>query len=388
MKKVDLLIENGHVIDTLRGINEVKNVGIIGNQIVELEGDEVPNQRINAEGCYVVPGLIDYHVHSFFGGTKGGMHPDLMLPVGITTVMDQGSAGYADFESYYRVVASNSIVRTRGYLAVSPTGLIIPGLAEEHYEPKYINETKIASLVRKYPDFIHGLKVKISNGYHDYDGYGGLDALKDTVRLADKIGGDLRVYIHVVNPPCSIDEIVDTLRPGDFFGHMYQGEADTILNEDGTIKESVLEARKRGVLFDEANGRLNYDLEVCKKALAQGFLPDVISSDMSLLINKNYAGRYVRSFPYIMSKFLELGLSLEEIIRLTTEAPAYYMGMTGQIGTLKPGAFADVAIFKLSDIDHVQLDAHDRPLECHKLMVPQMTIRDGMIAYAAIDFDL
>lgn len=388
MKKVDLLIKNGHVIDTLQGISEVKDIGIVGNQIVELNGDESANQIVHADGCYVVPGLIDYHVHSFFGGTKGGMHPDFMLPVGITSIVDQGSAGYADFESYYRVIASNSFVRSKAFLAVSPTGLIIPGLAEEAYEPKYINETRIASLVKKYPDYIQGLKVKISNGYHDYDGYGGADALKRTVELAEKLGNGLRVYVHVVNPPCSIDEIVDTLRPGDIFGHMYQGEADTILNEDGTIKESVKRARERGVIFDEANGRLNYDLEVCKKALEQGFLPDIISSDMSLLINKNYAGRYVRSFPYIMSKFLELGLSLEEIIRLTTEAPASYMGMTGQIGTLRPGAFADVAIFKLSDITHVQLDAHDRPLECHKLIVPQMTIHDGMIAYAAIDFDL
>lgn len=126
-------------------------------------------------------------------------------------------------------------------------------------------------------------------------------ALKRTVELADKLGNGLRVYVHVVNPPCSIDEIVDTLRPGDIFGHMYQGEADTILNEDGTIKESVKRARERGVIFDEANGRLNYDLEVCKKALEQGFLPDIISSDMSLLINKNYAGRYVRSFPWVMA---------------------------------------------------------------------------------------
>lgn len=387
MKKIDLLVKNGHVIDTLRGISEVRNVGIAGNQIVELTGDESPNQVINADGCYVFPGLIDYHVHSFFGGTKGGMHPDFMLPVGITSIVDQGSAGYADFESYYRVIASNSFVRSKAYLAVSPTGLIIPGLAEEAYEPKYINESKIASLVKKYRDYILGLKVKISNGYHDYDGYGGIDALKHTVELAEKIG-NLRVYVHVVNPPCSIDEIVGVLRPGDIFGHMYQGEADTILNEDGTIKDSVIRARKRGVLFDEANGRLNYDLDVCKKALAQGFLPDIISSDMSLLINKNYAGRYVRSFPYIMSKFLELGMSLEEIVRLTTQAPAFYMGMEGEIGTLKPGAFADAAIFKLADIEHIQLDAHDRPLNCKKLLVPQMTIHDGMIAYAAIDFDL
>lgn len=387
MKKIDLLVKNGHVIDTFRGIDEICNIGIVGNQIVELTGEEIPNQVINADGCYVVPGLIDYHVHSFFGGTKGGMHPDFMLPVGITSIVDQGSSGYADFESYYRIIATNSFVRSKAYLAVSPTGLIIPGLAEESYEPEYINETKITSLVKKYRDYILGLKVKISNGYHDYDGYGGIDALKRTVCLAEKIGG-LRVYVHVVNPPCSIDEIVDTLRPGDIFGHMYQGEADTILNEDGTIKESVKLARERGVLFDEANGRLNYDLEVCQKALKQGFLPDIISSDMSLLINKNYAGRYVRSFPYIMSKFLELGMSLNEIIRLTTQAPAFYMGMEGAIGTLKPGAFADVAIFKLADIEHTQLDAHDRPLRCKKLLIPQMTIHDGMIAYAAIDFDL
>ena len=148
MKKVDLLIKNGHVIDTLQGISEVKDIGIVGNQIVELNGDESANQIVHADGCYVVPGLIDYHVHSFFGGTKGGMHPDFMLPVGITSIVDQGSAGYADFESYYRVIATNSFVRSKAFLAVSPTGLIIPGLAEEAYEPKYINETRIASLVK------------------------------------------------------------------------------------------------------------------------------------------------------------------------------------------------------------------------------------------------
>ena len=153
---------------------------------------------------------------------------------------------------------------------------------------------------------------------------------------------------------------------------------------DGTIDPGILEARKRGVIFDAANGKSNFGLATAKQALAQGFLPDIISSDLTS--DKFNIPPYAKNFPVVLSKYLTLGMSLMDVLRSATEAPAKAMGMEGQIGTLKPGAYADVVLLEEKNILVHHKDWMDEELLGNELLVPKMTICAGEIQYCATDF--
>ena len=165
------------------------------------------------------------------------------------------------------------------------------------------------------------------------------------------------------------------LRPGDIFCHCFQGKGHPILTEDGGIDRGVLEARERGVLFDAANGRGNFSLSVARRALRAGFLPDIISSDLT--VSTFRGSPHVRSLPHVMSKYLALGLSLSEVLRRCTEKPAQLLGLEGEIGTLRPGARADIAVFRLEDRNWEQEDFCGEKIRCEQLLVPRMTFLDG-----------
>ena len=149
----------------------------------------------------------------------------------------------------------------------------------------------------------------------------------------------------------------------------------SILTADGGIDPGVLKARERGVLFDAANGRGNFSLSVARRALRAGFLPDIISSDLTVSTYRN--SPHVRSLPHVMSKYLSLGLSLPEVLRRCTEIPAKLLGMEGEIGTLRPGARADIAVFRLTEQTWEQEDYCGSKIRCEQLLVPQMTFCGG-----------
>ena len=174
------------------------------------------------------------------------------------------------------------------------------------------------------------------------------------------------------------------LRPGDVYCHMYQGTGETILDPRGKVRPQLFAARRAGVLFDTANGRKNFSFKVAKAALADGFLPDIISSDVT---RKTLFSDFVFSLPFIMTKFLNMGLSLETVVAACTSAPARTLGMRGKLGTLAPGAFADVAIFRHTKKQPLETrDDLGDSLMVDEWLVPRMTILNGKIAYRQIDF--
>src|SRR5262249_39546621 len=150
------------------------------------------------------------------------------------------------------------------------------------------------------------------------------------------------VTVHTTNPPICPAEIAALLRPGDVYCHVYQGKGETIVGPNGKVAQGVVAARQRGVRFDTANGRFNFSFRVARAAIADGFLPDIISSDLT---NKTLFGDFVFSLPFVMMKFLAMGMTLDGVVGASTAVPARQIGMQGKIGTLAPGAFADVAIF-------------------------------------------
>ena len=378
----DILIKNGHVVDTTVGLNAKKDIAILGDKIVNIDNVAVNARHIvNAEGCYVFPGLIDYHTHIYYGGSEFAVDPDLMLPSGVTSAVDTGTCGYANFEVFYRNIITNSLLKIRSYLSVNPGGLFDPKYHVNYYS-EFFNAPRIIRLKDKYRDQILGLKIMMSKvNVGEY----GLDLLEATIALADEIG-DMNVVVHTTNPPCNTGEIADRLRPGDVFCHCFSGTGNTILGEDNKISEKIIKAKERGVIFDAANGMSHYCHEVAEAAVSQGFIPDIISTD---LVSYSFnTSKRARSLPHLMSKYLGLGLDLNTIIKSVTETPAKIIKMDGTIGTLEAGAAADVAIMKIVDKKVLFEDINNTYREYNKLFVPQMTICDGVVVYCCPEFNV
>jgi predicted amidohydrolase len=167
---------------------------------------------------------------------------------------------------------------------------------------------------------------------------------------------------------------------------MYHRTGDNLFDKNDKIPAAFLKARERGVMFDMAHGRTNFSHKVCQDALREGFPPDILTTDMT--VEKLFILNQARSLPFVMSQFLSYGMSLTEVVRATTQTPARLMKMEGQIGTLAPGALADVAIFKMTNRKVMYLDKDREKHFGNGLLVPQMTISNGQLAFAQIDFDL
>lgn len=378
--KVDLKISGGRIIDPAAGVDEIQDLYIKGNRIIAMPDNEVPEpaKTVNAAGCIVTPGLIDFHSHFFCDGSEWGISPDSsFLPVGVTTAVDMGSAGSANYECFAKLTNCMSRMRTFSFLNVSPGGLT-SSQYEENIDPRVFNRERIESLFEKYQGKIIGLKVRQSQ---EIAGTLGLKPLEATLEIAEQLG--CPVVVHTTKPAGKAEDIADMLRPGDIYAHLYNNLGSTILEADGKLKNSVVAARKRGVLFDSANGRVHFNAAVATRALAQGFSPDIISTD---LVSATAYSDYVYGLPYIMMQFLGLEMSLHQVIEACTATPALILGQQGKLGTLQAGALADVAIFDLRQKETLINDYFGNPLQLKYWLVPQMTILDGKIVYRQIDF--
>ena len=377
MVMVDVLIKNGHVIDPYQGIDEIRDIAVVhGRTAVLPQGDFKAARTVNAEGCCVTPGFIDTHAHFFYKNHFLGFHPDFLPPTGVTSAVDGGSAGWVNFPAFYRDILTDSLVNTKAYLCFNRYGVCNE---PERYDPVRADEGKLTDIVEQYRDRIIGLKIRMPAECEST-----LQQLEACVRLADKL--KIGVSCHVQGSLVPMTEIARTLRKGDVFLHMYHGTNETILDEQGTVWPELYEAQKRGVIFEMSCGECNMFFRVARKALDQGFLPDMLSTDNTLhKINQNQC---VRSLPYVMSKMLQMGLSLYKVIDGVTRVPAEIMGQVGEVGTLAPGASADVAIFKVEDCPHIQMDSEGKYLRVEKIISPRMTLRRGEFVWAREDFNL
>lgn len=376
----DLLIKNGMVVDPARKVQEIGDIGIKNGKIVEVPFDVTADRVIDAEGCLVMPGLIDFHTHVFSPGTEFGVRADsALLPQGVTAAVDAGGAGFGNYDNFICTAVAFNQVRIFGFVNVSVGGQITLRY-DENVDPRNFDLEALKALFAKYPGQLLGLKLRAGK---DIVGDLGLEPLRATLKLAEEI--DCPIVVHVSDPPCSQDEIAALLRPGDVFCHVFHGKGRTIIGEGGKVLPEVKVARERGVLFDAANGRSNFSFDVARAALADGFLPDILSTDLttgSLYLDTYYG------LPMLMSKYLALGVDLIEIVKACTVTPAALLGMQRKIGTLAPGAFADVAIFRLAPRSTKFVDIHGETCMGDALLVPQMTVLGGRIVYRQIDFNI
>lgn len=378
MQQGDLLISGGLVVDPERNFLGQKDILICGNKIITIDGGTVEaKERIEANGYVVTPGLIDHHTHLFAGGSELGLDADIsFLPMGVTTAVDAGSAGAANAEVFLQHTILRSKMRIFCYLNVASMGQLVEAVPED-LDPQHYNLAALQQLLQKYPEQICGLKIRCDQGVTKQFG---MEPLQKALALSEKLA--CRLAVHATNPPGETAALAEMLRSGDVFCHCYHGKGNTILDSQGQLKESIWNAKRRGVLFDSADARGNHSYKVLQTALAQQFLPDIISTDVT---QGSLFGQMLYGLPLVIAKYLSLGLPLIEVIRACTATPAGVLGQTGKLGTLAPGAQADVAIFKLVKRD-ISLTNFAGEVFCgNQALLPRVTILDGKVVYRQLD---
>ncbi len=374
---LDLLIKNGHVIDPKNNIDEVKDIAIYNGKIVKYEPKEDAKHIVDAKGKFVFPGLIDAHAHMFQDGTEIGIYPDsTYLPTGVTAAIDC-SAGVANYPIFRNSVIARSKVTIKSFLQVCSAGLTTTSY-HENINPKFFNPEKMARMYDENKDNILGLKIRQSEELAE--GLG-ITPLIETVKIADKIG--CPVEVHCTNIPVPTEDVLNVLRPGDIFEHVYQGVKNTIIDENGKLRQCVVDARKKGIIFDTAEGRKHGDYDVMLKAKEQGFIADFCSTD---LVTGSMFRRPIFSLPNLMSRYICMGIPMQQVVEMSTYGPAKLMKLDDEIGHLGEGAYADVAIFDWIDCKQTYTDWKGTQFIANKLLKPEMTLKRGTIMYCAPDY--
>ena len=367
-----LLLRGGQVMDPGAGLTGALDVRIRDGLITDVAPGLAPDGDIvhDVKGRLVLPGLIDLHAHCFAGSSDFGPRTDdIARATGVTTWIDGGSAGAGTFEGMREWVLSRSRVRMFAFLNISAIGLAYLKIGELNHLA-YADVDAAVGAARDHADLILGIKVR---NQLEVVGDAGLEPLRRAVRAADAIGG--RVMLHCTNPPVPLAELLALLRPGDVVSHFLHGRGHGILDDKGKVGREVRAARERGIVFDVAHGRMHVNFPVVRAAFAEGFYPDTISSDLT----SGGAAGCVKDLPTTMGKFLSLGMPLADVVRAVTAAPAEVIGRAGRLGTLRPGAVADVAVYELEEGSFDYEDAHGQHITGRQRFVPTLTLRAGEV---------
>ena len=340
--KVDYIVKKGKLLDPAIGLNRVADLAVKDGKIAAI-GEDLGMEAehvLNAQGMLITAGLIDIHAHIYENGVWNGMPADLAaIPMGVTAIADAGSTGVSNYRGLLRQCRRNRI-RSKIMLNVSACGIIMPTQFPEPVDPSLWNVALFDEAFQQYGDSIIGLKLRINRGVVKELG---LYPLKKAIELSQRY--HTRVIAHVTDAPERMSTVADCMRAGDVFCHVYHGAGHTIMDATGKIEQGILAARERGVLFDVASGRGNFSLTIAKQAIEQDFLPDTISSDVTL---QNWHNPIAGNLPVVMSRFAALGMKLEDIVSRVTTEPAKQFGMA-DLGTLKVGTCADISIFQLEE---------------------------------------
>lgn len=380
--KLDILIKNGLVADLNSGSYINQNIGIVGNRIVDLHtADSQAETVIDAAGCIVLPGLIDFHAHVFHGGTAISVNPDVLcLPNGVTSVVDAGSSGWVNYKLFRNSVINTAQTRIKSYLNVVNVGLSTLGGGPTGYlentNPANYNVEKISQTLNENRDNILGLKLRYSQDIATGRNFSS-DPFYATVALARELKTTL--CVHVTDSRLPADELIGHFQTDDIYAHCFHGTGNAIIRESGEVFPAIKEAKARGVIFDCSNGVAHFDFTVARNAMEQGFNPDIISTDLTL--RNSLRTDKVFSLLFIMSKYLNMGMSFFDVVRAVTRTPARLMKMEGQIGTLAPGAFADIAVVKLRKEKIVFEDTKGAQLAGDRYIDNCATISNGQIVY-------
>ncbi len=376
-KEFDLVLKNGHVIDPKNSISKKMDVGIAGGLIASV-AEDIPASKaekvVDVAGAYVTPGLIDMHVHVYPQCVSLGLVADgQSFSSGITTMVDAGTIGAANFGEFKELVIDKSRTRVLAFLNVVDLGM--GGDFEQ--DVSRMDPEIAAGVAEAYPDHIVGIKIAHFWTRQPYDAdHQPWDSVDRGVEAGKLCNKPLMVDFWPRPERPYADLILKKMRPGDIHTHVF-AQQFPIIKEDGKINEIMFEAQKRGVICDVGHGGGSFWFRNAVRAVEQGFIPDSISTDLH---RGNAANGLVTNLLCVMNKFLNMGLSVDDVVMRATVAPAREIGHP-ELGTLDVGAEADVAVLKLHTGAFSFIDCGRAKLKGDKKLECVLTFRRGQVAY-------
>lgn len=376
----DLLLKGGHVIDPKNDIDGFFDIAIAEDRIVRvaanISGDDAQNV-VDASGLYITPGLIDMHSHNFYGTEPyraysngfNALPPDgFTFRSGVTTVVDVGGAGWRNFQQFKDQVIDRSQTRVLAFINIVGDGM--SGVAEQNLNDM---DPRMTSIVANQHPEIVGVKIAHYNG-RDWEPY------YRTVEAAERSNIPVMVDFGGAIPPLPIDSLVnDILRPGDIYTHVYGGGVEVrqaVIDENDKLRDGMLEAQENGLIFDVGHGGGSFFYSVAVPAIEQGLWPNTISTDIH--IGSMNGG--MKNMANLMSKFMNLGMSLNEVVEASTWKPAQVINRE-ELGHLSEGAVADIAVFSLHEGDFGFIDSRGFSLPGTEKLQPELTIRGGNVVW-------
>ncbi|QMJ02065.1 amidohydrolase/deacetylase family metallohydrolase [Citrobacter freundii] len=359
----DLLLRHARLVD-----DTVSDIAVKDGKIAALgEITDPAVKTVDLRGeCYVSAGWIDSHVHCYPKSPIYYDQPDSIgIATGVTTVVDAGSTGADDIDDFY-TLTREATTDVYALLNISRVGLIAQN---ELANMANIDADAVKQAVQRHPDFIVGLKARMSSSVVGENGIIPLDHAK----AMQAQNGDLPLMVHIGNNPPDLDEVAERLTAGDIITHCYNGKPNRILTPEGELRASVTRAISRGVRLDVGHGTASLSFAVAKRAISLGILPHTISSDIYC---RNRISGPVHSLANVMSKFLAIGMSLPQVIECVTASAADGLRLKNK-GRLQVGLDADLTLFTLKRQPAVLVDAENDSLQAEQLLVPLAAIRAG-----------
>jgi dihydroorotase len=349
--KFDLVIKGGEVLDPSQNLRARRDIGIRWGMIEAVEPD-IPADRalgvLSASGKLVCPGLVDLHAHVYPYGSAMGIPADELLTFqGTTTMVSAGDAGANNFAGFRRFIVGQTRTRLYAFVHIANIGLT-PFPLPELYNIDYAVVDACAKTIAENSDIAIGVKVRMSENVIARNG---IEPLRRSIEAAQQAGGGARVMCHIggVETPRLMSDILDLLRPGDILTHAYSGApnnagAFTNIVQGGRLLPAATAAKQRGVVFDVGHGGGSFDYTVADVAIQAGAIPDTISSDIHVFSGNTPGLPYLTR---VMSKFLNMGFTLEQVVAMATINPARVINRLPKLGTLAVGAPGDVSVLEL-----------------------------------------
>ncbi len=380
--KFDLVIRGGEVIDPSQSLRGKRDIGIRWGAIEAVEPDIAAaraSRMIDASGKLVTPGLVDLHCHVYPYGSAIGIPADELVQFqSTTTVVSAGDAGVNNLAALRRYVVAQSRARIYAFVHIANNGLSAFPVAEL-YNIDNAQVDACAMALAENPDFLVGVKVRMSENVIFKHG---LEPLKRGIQACERCGWPAKMMVHIggVETNELMSQILDLLRPGDVLTHCYTGYLNnagvaTNIVQDGKLLPAALAAKQRGVMFDVGHGGGSFDFTVAEVAIPGGCTPDTISSDIHVFSGNSPGYPYL---PNVMSKFMALGFSLEQVVSMATAAPAKIINRAPKIGTLQIGAPADVAIMEAVEGPVTFVDTRNNKRDGKMLLKPVQTVVNGV----------
>jgi dihydroorotase len=367
----DLVIKNGTVIDPAQGVHGKKDIAVAGGKIAAIEdyvSDGDTHDVIEADGLLVTPGLVDLHVHVWWGVAHLAIEADpVCVYRGVTTAIDAGSSGANTIAGFNRYVMDAVDTRVLAFLHISGMGQLDNDIGELE-DIRWARVERAVEAAKLHSDVIVGIKVRLTDNIVGNNDMVALDR-------ALEAGAELNkpVMIHIGGSVHDFDEFLEKLRPGDIVTHSFTGNPHGILDNNNKVIDAAWDAMKRGIIFDVGHGAGSFSFPVAEACQEQGLGPGTVSSDVH---RYNLRGP-VYDLMTTLSKYIYLGYSIDDALALGTSKPSAAVGLPDHIGTLTVGADADIAVAQLREGPVTFTDAKGNERAGNQLLVPVETLRKG-----------